>query len=288
MEGEIIKEEIEKEEEKKKLSIFSKIIIVILLIVLLGLIFYIRFYNTDYLTEPIEIIMMIGGVLITIVIIGLINWFRKYIKKEEEELTEEEFKKKKKTIRFYWILFLSFCCSAFVYFSVFYISINKNLIASIAFFAFAWGITFMFFELFELINYNIFDKLLHLPYYLIVKLFTPMTLLIPMFLGAIHGKYNYSSTFLSDVQISFSKFGIIGEPFYRVIKILYNLGESRPIFIIFLCIAALLFLIWYAIITTFKPDIDSIVKVGDESILKDIVGVETEKEEEKSNVYRNI
>lgn len=283
MEGEIIKEEVEK--EKKKLGIFSKIIIVILSIVLLGLIFYIRFFNTDYFTEPIEIIMIIGGVLITIVIIGLINWFKKYIKQEKEELTEEEFEKKKKTIRFYWILFLSFCCSAFVYLSVFNTLINEySYINSIAFFAFAWGITFMFFEFFELMSSNIFNKLFHLPYYLIVKLFIPMTLLIPMFLGAIHGKYNYPSTFLSDVQISFSEFGLIGEPFYKVIKVLYNLGESRPIFIIFLCIATLLFLIWYSITTTFKPDIDSIVK----GHYWDIVGVETEKEEEKSNVYRNI
>ena len=230
----------EKKKFKEEIRKPSFWLIISICAILILLLFYTYFIRFDYLDlseleglSTNDLIILIIEIVLIFVGLIVVALFRKSKK--------EDMKSIKKHI---YLLIISSLCATFVFITTIAAEIVTSIQNGIVIFAFLIGITWMFFELFSYLPEWRFNQLIHFPYYLVTVFFIPMVPILIIFLGAIHGKYNYSSTFLVDVQVAFVKFGILGSPFSKVVDILYNLGEGRPEWMIFLTIAAGLFLLY--------------------------------------------
>jgi hypothetical protein len=212
----------DKNKEEKKSYILSRIFIFILIFFCVATIIYLRFW--DFFVELyIELGWMafLFSSLATICIIAAIIFFR-YSK-------ETKFKPLIIFLGVSIFLIFLFSWSLLETFSF------KSLIVIIIF-SFFFGYLCAFPKHFLSEFTNSFGKNIgRIGFYIIFKLFIPMLFVYILLLGAIHGKYQYESTFLLDSKTSLNTAsGYITNAFYELIEPIYLLGESRPNFYFFI------------------------------------------------------
>lgn len=130
---------------------------------------------------------------------------------------------------------------------------------SIYVYVLAFACAWMFFQLFSSMKYKTFKRWLWFPLALVFRFFIPMTLVIILLLGAVNGLFPHEPIFIdgikqvfgTDTYVSFPDGGSLGGIFaygcYKVVSSIYLLGESRPQFMLILCILLTIFLLYRTI-----------------------------------------
>jgi len=160
---------------------------------------------------------------------------------------------------------------------------TESILYDLYVFFLAFGLCWMFFELFAAIRFETFNKLLSFPLALVFRFIIPMMPILIILLGSIHGMYPSDSTFLSDVASNFgtdtfvdiSNGGSLGMIFgyicYKLVSTIYLIGESRPMFMFVLCILSSLILLYLAIYKHFikgVPPLSFLDNVSDTEAIK--------------------
>jgi len=143
----------------------------------------------------------------------------------------------------------------------------------------AFALCFAFFELFSLFNFDIFKKIANFPLTLIFRFFVPLMPILIIVMGAITGLYSIDSTFLTNVgnvfgstsYVDISDGGSLGAMFgyacYNIVETLYTLGYDRPQFMLILCLAASLWLLYLAFYRHFIKGIPPMSFIDDDDKL---------------------
>jgi len=115
-------------------------------------------------------------------------------------------------------------------------------------FVLTFGLCFMLFQLFSRLKTARLNALCSLPLNILIKAAIPMMIICLIILGAVNGLYSPDSEFLQNAEGNLSMAGDkAGELFtdvsFKITKIVYDLGNNRPHFMLILCLAAIVFII---------------------------------------------
>lgn len=122
--------------------------------------------------------------------------------------------------------------------------IIKGIILLVVLFAIVLFVTYL--NLQKVKRFRIFNATVLLS--LLFFFFIPMTVVIILFLGALHGYYGYESTFFQDTLSNFDivKNSIV-DAFLSPIHKLYLMGENRPLFYLIFSALVTIFLFFQAL-----------------------------------------
>jgi hypothetical protein len=293
-----------KPEDKKNLKTFGMHFIISALIVLIvGVISYFRFRNVFAPTEIAQIQSVLGslgqwgiiGLILSIIfyILGIVSFLHYRKKYKAGEIT------KNVSVIILRVLICALA-SAFVTANLWDVD---NVAYSFYLFILAFACSYMFFQLFSWFEYKTFKKLLWFPLALIFRFFIPMMLVLLILLGAINGLFPHDSTFLTEVKnvfvadtyIDISHGGSLGGIFaygcYKIVSDIYLLGESRPEFMLILCILATIFLLYITIKKHFIdgiPPTSFIDTLSDKEAKEQDDAVEAERNKTKEQINEEL
>jgi hypothetical protein len=251
-----------KPEQKEGLKTFTiNAIISAIVVLILGSIFYFR-YDTLLKLSPDEVaeLQAIGAGLsgwgITCLIFAAIFYlvgiftFLHYRKKYKAgEITKDVSK----------VIFRILVCSVCAWFASSTLMSFDDIWYSVYVYVLAFACSWMFFQLFSSMKYKTFKRVLWFPLALVFRFFIPMTLVCILFLGVMNGLFPHEPIFLDGIKQTFgtdtyvaipdggSLGGIFAYGCYKVVSSIYLLGESRPQFMLILCILLTVFLLYRTI-----------------------------------------
>jgi len=220
----------------------------------------------------------------------LVNIKRRKERLEQEQLTLTEEEKKQKRRKRLNIIFLIITLLA----TGLYISYNYDqlvlwgLAKAIPAIALFFGLVFMAFELFSFIKPSVFDKLVRLPWDILMKVIVPMMPFVIILLGVIQTWYPTNYPFLDETAKGLrSAFFIGSNGVQKVVITLYNLGLERPSLWFALIIGAFIVMLYFVIKEIFVEEEITEENMLMEDFLKTIPEFD-EEEEEKNKRWMEI
>lgn len=180
----------------------------------------------------------------------LVNIKRRKERIEKEQLILTEQEKNQRRRKKLNVIFLIITILA----TGLYVSYNYDqlmlwgLAKSIPAVALFFGLVFMAFELFSFIKPSIFEKLVRLPWDILMKVVVPMMPFIIILLGVMQAWYPTKYPFLDETAKGIrSSFFAASSAFQKVIIQLYNLGLERPFLWFALTIGALIIMLYFVV-----------------------------------------
>jgi len=290
-----------KEKRKKKdsdnkskiKSIIASVLSTVFVLIIVGLLMYWRVYRL-FTPEEIDMIKeiynsmtmhtvlaLVGAILFYVFGFSMYFYYRK--KNKDSEI-------KTNTHKYIFKILIESICVLFVVWGMF----TENILYNIYIFSLAFGLMFMFFELFSRLKSVTLNKITSFPLAFIFRFCIPMMPILIILLGVVQGMYPSDSIFLSETSRVFgadtmidisdggSFGGIVGYVGYRVVSILYNMGESRPMFMLGLCALAALILFYLTIYKHFIKEVPPL------SFVDDVTEEEAIKSEKERNEKKKI
>jgi phosphate/sulfate permease len=307
----VVKDKINKD-EKKKPGMLSRAIMSSVLALIVVILFNIRGsrYGFGDLSEKLGWFSLMGwsvSIFWLAIFVGvfalcftLLTIKKPEDKKDKKELTEEERKQKRKKAVTIVFLIISLIMTGL------YVSYNYEqllewgLIKAVPAIAFFFGLIFMSLELFSFIKPSIFEKMVRLPWNLLIKVVIPMMPFVIILLGAIQAWYPSSYPFLDETTRSFrSAMFVLSDALQKVVVTLFNLGLNNPYLWFALTIGAFIVLIYLVVKDIFvepekdEDDVDAQEMINkaiehEKDKLETIESWELKKKEKKLKWYEKV